>query len=501
MKQTKKQYFLAFFLFMLFLCGYVFFISFWSIHKSEVFHAQLIDSTIYEQEKQFLKNTVKNTISDITRARIHYIEESTQEIGKVLEYISNSYETQSQSFDFYIKNIFVSRLNDESFFIQIENTKNKEIIFSNISNPLLLTDTCIIGTYSVSTGINYDWVYSETKKVIKTIIHQQEFEDESYIWVNEILNWDGGDNYAVRLIHPSLIDTEGMLLSTNLTDLRGSLPYLEELEGVREHGEIYNRYYFKRKNSNSIEEKLTYATLFKEFNWIVAMGSYVKDIDGYASQIHLDSAEINRQIFLFLSFSIVFFLVIGFIIVFYFGNRFILETKLQIKEEANTDPLTGVFNRRLAEKYLIKARKNFKIQKESPLICMIDIDNFKQINDTYGHDIGDLVLCSTIRAIQNTMRLSDELFRWGGEEFLLVYNGVHQKDAYNLGLRLNREIAESTIDVIHDEKNITISVTASIGIAWFFTKDSDSKSVVRRADLALYDAKKGGKNCSRMYKA
>jgi len=103
--------------------------------------------------------------------------------------------------------------------------------------------------------------------------------DNGYIWVNRIVNYDGGDKYAVRQIHPNLPETEGDWLSTNTKDIKGNLPYEVELNGVKKNGEIYFEYYFKKMGSEKIAHKMSYAKLYKPWDWVVATGVYLDDVD------------------------------------------------------------------------------------------------------------------------------------------------------------------------------------------------------------------------------
>jgi hypothetical protein len=97
--------------------------------------------------------------------------------------------------------------------------------------------------------------------------------------VNRIVNYAGGDQYAIRQIHPNLPDTEGQWLSTNTTDIRGNRPYEVELNGVKEKGELYFEYYFKKLDSDKIAHKMSFAKLYKPWDWIVATGVYLDDVD------------------------------------------------------------------------------------------------------------------------------------------------------------------------------------------------------------------------------
>ncbi|MCG8572704.1 MAG: cache domain-containing protein [Spirochaetes bacterium] len=103
--------------------------------------------------------------------------------------------------------------------------------------------------------------------------------DDGYIWVNWIINYEGGDNYAIRKIHPNLPETEGIWLSTNTTDIKGNRPYEIELNGIKKAGELYFEYYFKKMNSEKIAHKMSYAKLYKPYDWVVATGVYLDDVD------------------------------------------------------------------------------------------------------------------------------------------------------------------------------------------------------------------------------
>jgi len=114
---------------------------------------------------------------------------------------------------------------------------------------------------------------------ISKLIRNMQLIDDGYIWVNQIVNYQGGDNYAIRVIHPNLPETEGMELSTNTTDIKGNRPYEEELNGINKDGELFFEYYFKKMNSEKIAHKMTFAKLYNPYNWVVATGVYLDNVD------------------------------------------------------------------------------------------------------------------------------------------------------------------------------------------------------------------------------
>lgn len=123
-------------------------------------------------------------------------------------------------------------------------------------------------------------------------IHSLKFTQDTYIWVNEILNMDGGDNYAIRRIHPNLVETEGEYLSTSMQDIKGNYPYEVELSGIRENGEVVQQYFFKNKSDEKIGEKISYAVYYEPFHWVIAMGTPLDSL--YADIQNLSSNSIGN---------------------------------------------------------------------------------------------------------------------------------------------------------------------------------------------------------------
>ncbi|MDZ7793237.1 MAG: histidine kinase dimerization/phosphoacceptor domain -containing protein [Spirochaetia bacterium] len=132
---------------------------------------------------------------------------------------------------------------------------------------------------SEATELSVNQINAKTKERIKELLHQIKLIDDGYIWVNRIVNYDGGDKYAVREIHPNLPETEGIWLSTETRDIKGNKPYQAELDGINKKGELFFEYYFKKLKSDKIAHKMSYAKLYKPFDWVVATGVYLDDVD------------------------------------------------------------------------------------------------------------------------------------------------------------------------------------------------------------------------------
>ena len=173
------------------------------------------------------------------------------------------------------------------------------------------------------------------------------------------------------------------------------------------------------------------------------------------------------------------------------ANSVITKLTLQVKaleEKTNLDALTKVFNRRALSSYLNDACSNEKSSYNFHVL-VLDIDDFKLINDTYGHVAGDKVLIFIANILRKTLREGDKIFRYGGEEFVIILNRVNDLQCKNTSNRLLAIIRENKLIY----KGETLKVTMSIGATKFVQGDTPD-ALIARADSALYRAKRNGKN-------
>lgn len=166
------------------------------------------------------------------------------------------------------------------------------------------------------------------------------------------------------------------------------------------------------------------------------------------------------------------------------------EALARIEALANRDALTGLFNRRFADEVLQQAVQRQGRQSNVPLcVALVDLDHFKRINDQHGHAVGDAVLCAFARVGQSTLRGTDALARWGGEEFLLILQGSDVLAAEQALARLSAAVAAGPLPVDGGE----IRYTFSAGLTAWRPGDAVSH-LLDRADRALYQAKAEGRN-------
>jgi len=154
------------------------------------------------------------------------------------------------------------------------------------------------------------------------------------------------------------------------------------------------------------------------------------------------------------------------------------------------DGLTQAFNRKHWEECLAKEFSRARRYKHDLALLMLDLDHFKLLNDTFGHQGGDLVLIETAKKIDKLLRMGDLFGRYGGEEFAVILPNTDLEGAEEVAERIRQSIAKNTID--YNQK--TISVTASIGVAIIDSNDTRYEDLISNADLALYQAKAAGRN-------
>jgi diguanylate cyclase (GGDEF)-like protein len=164
-----------------------------------------------------------------------------------------------------------------------------------------------------------------------------------------------------------------------------------------------------------------------------------------------------------------------------------------VQKQAVTDELTGLFNhRRFQEVMSVEVERARRYGHEMGLI-MLDIDNFKQVNDAYGHLQGDLVLREVARVLRQSSREIDEPARYGGEEMAVALPQTDLEGAYQFAERVRRAVERLALPLPSGEG--TLRVTASFGVASLATADhADKDALVAAADAALYEAKRAGKN-------
>jgi len=169
-------------------------------------------------------------------------------------------------------------------------------------------------------------------------------------------------------------------------------------------------------------------------------------------------------------------------------NRYIMQKLSEEKRKAVTDALTGLYNRRYFDEQLKRVVDEALIHSYEVSLIMMDIDDFKKYNDTFGHQAGDHVIAQIAEIASRCVRSTDIVARYGGEEFVIIMEHTDSSAAFKIAERIRSSVENLPLDIIKME------LTVSIGIGTFPIHAGDIESLVKYADKSLYYSKHSGKN-------
>ena len=458
--------------------------------------AQNTRNQIVEIKKDFIEDTVNNTLSYIDELKTFNESRFIARINRLRLFLYS--HTEDYGIDHIVEYLQTDGVNDD-LVIEIKDQSGNTIYesptaiaykHSEITEDFFFYEEIEYSGTKIFIGALRSSVKELVEESLRNRIYSDLYFDDSYIWVNEVINYEGGEGYGKRLIHPNLKDTEGTLLSTDMEDIAGGKPYLQELQGINENGELFFTYYFKKLTTDTIEKKLTFAKLYEEYDWIVAMGIYYDNLEEYIVNAK-QAADKEREDALRLILTIVLLLIIVETLAFLWSEKRYYDLATQpLKTEVEIDLLTGAGSRRAALKAISNSFESFKAKGGLYNIFIMDLDDFKLVNDSYGHEVGDNVLIRVVESIKNVIREEDSLYRWGGEEFLLFTKGIAPENLDHFMEKVRKSVEESTCR--REDMNLTITV--SMGATYFLESDENYNDAIRRADDGLYQSKRNGKN-------
>lgn len=234
-----------------------------------------------ESERERIEKDARIAITDLEK---RMISGGVDGIEDVLTYLEVSEENQlGQAIE-----IVYTPYMEKSHYI---NRYERKVLGINGKKTLLYRDAAIYEGFSLDGQeiilfIRQEEIDKIVKKEIHDYLHEETYEGNQYVWVNEVLDMDGGPYYAIRRIHPNLIESEGEYLSTYSTDIKGNYPYKTELEGIRRKGEVFHSYYFKNKVNDEVMEKFSYAQYYEPFHWIIATGETIEEVYAYSKVVN-----------------------------------------------------------------------------------------------------------------------------------------------------------------------------------------------------------------------
>lgn len=228
--------------------------------------------------------------------------------------------------------------------------------------------------------------------------------------------------------------------------------------------------------------------------------TYTKGIKDIAQYVNQQVDENTNQISSNFRYSL-FTIILLFIIASAFGlyivnilqgyNSKLLHMTDELDVLARTDALTGLYNRRYCDEYLDERIKVFHRFDQAFSLILLDIDYFKSINDNFGHEIGDDILKEIAKTLSANIREVDKVFRWGGEEFVIILPYTDIENSALVAEKIRQKIENHNFKI--DQK-----VTASLGVVQY-SKDFSAREFMEHADQALYQAKQSGRNLVKQY--
>ncbi len=176
------------------------------------------------------------------------------------------------------------------------------------------------------------------------------------------------------------------------------------------------------------------------------------------------------------------------------ASKPVIESQILMEKLRDTslrDGMTGLYNRRFLEEVIDKIMSQAARNKDTYAVLMLDVDFFKMVNDTYGHDVGDRVIVALAKVLKTSIRESDLAIRYGGEEFVVMLHNANEEGTMSIATKIHSEFAKLAFDVGNGEP---LRKTISIGIAKFPTDGDTIWKCIKFADTALYEAKETGRN-------
>jgi diguanylate cyclase (GGDEF)-like protein len=295
------------------------------------------------------------------------------------------------------------------------------------------------------------------------------------LFKDEILNYLKGDSEIPIIV----INSEGEIFYAN-NAFYSLVSNRLEVKAAHYINEIFTVVMEETANSKEItlirtdkhnSIKITGKTIQKENNILVIFEDYVFNDDSITEKLttmNIEMSNITRELAK--------------------KNAKLEQANKKITELLNKDYLTQVGNRKYFYERLEEMISYYKRTKNGKLaLVLCDIDNFKNVNDTYGHDVGDLVLVNFAGTLKDKLRKEDVVARFGGEEFIVILTCSDEEDVKEVAERLRKLVSKITITG-HD-----LTVTASFGATEYHFEDTVD-SIIKRADEAMYEAKDKGRN-------
>lgn len=427
---------------------------------------------------------------------LFFIEDNIEKKKKIYNYLSPIF---NKSKNFYLNNFHIYSKDNKSIvnfnnliFNDEQKLTSRKIIkkLNNSNQDLYGFDICKTTTgyrffYKIEYNNNHIGIF-EISFSFKSLA--KELQENFNLKSNLILNKEKLENMSFYNEYKE-------------TPIKSLMKHKEEDNiYINKYLPVLNNIYINDKikeNFNNYLNKKNYLSNFIDYdnNDIIIIKPLINKINQELNGFYIiynNNNSINNIIDNFLIIKII--SIILFILInFYFYKeklkriKYLLHKK-KLSELAEKDDLTKIYNKRIFNEFLKKeirnTKRNYNVEKGSYII-LFDIDNFKKINDEYGHIVGDNVLKELSEIVKSTIRENDIFARWGGEEFVII--------AKSYPISNSLVFAEKIRKLVEETKLSDLNITISLGIAKILKNDNE-ESLIKRADRFLYEAKRTGKN-------
>lgn len=315
-----------------------------------------------------------------------------------------------------------------------------------------------------------------------------------------------------------IIDFDGNIISHHSKDIVGTnrihirdqqgISTVEEIIKTAKNGEGFLRYQSPlMPSTGQPAEKISFIKGLPEWGWAMGTGAYISEIESYLAEREefIDQQNQSKffKIILLSLFVTLFFVALSFMLSNYLARRFSLyENKInkdfselnaikeQLQHQALHDVLTNLPNRVLLADRLSQSMLQSQRHQNLLAVVFLDLDSFKEVNDSYGHDVGDKLLVTLALRMQEALREGDSLARIGGDEFVAVLADLTTVEDCEPILERLLIAASEPVNI----DNIRLKVSASIGVTLYPQDNVSADQLMRHADQAMYAAKESGKN-------
>ena len=337
-----------------------------------------------------------------------------------------------------------------------------------IEKKLSYVKLCKTFDWVIGTGVYFSDNTREIQQKTLEEIKNATFGKNGYFWVNDM-------NYKM-IMHPIKPEYDGKVFINT-----PKVPFVElgvnELKKTQKDF-AFITYKFYDPATKKYGQKLSIVKLFKPWGWVIGTGVYLVDIDDSIQKIRKES---HKEVIKIIEILVIINLVVIFIIL-VISRSFINK----YEELATKDKLTNIFNRLKIDTYLQNQVEECNNSTNKLSLIFFDIDHFKQVNDTYGHKVGDYVLQEISKVISNHIRKDDFFGRWGGEEFLIILPNIELEEAVKVAEKLRKVIENHTFREVG-------KITCSFGVV-SCKKSERVNEIIERVDTLLYKAKENGRN-------